>query len=442
MINEILELAKAQPFLVGGVGTVLTSAGLYIIRDIPVRITRAIGRAMVSTIFVDTKNDYYEHISHQVWRYRIPWMFRSYEPADKDHEEFDTQVYLNPGYGSGWGIWKGTLFYFNKEKDEKSVYLEKKMFVRIYSRKIEKINQFVQEACFYQRGEPRQKVYVSAGTYFRRITDKKVRPLSTVFTNAGVVEKVLAGLRNFLDNEQFYIERGIPYKYCIMLYGPPGTGKTSLIHAIASHFQMDINYVTSLGSLGTLLGNRSNRQAITVIEDIDTLSAAKRDSEEENDEDEGMDDDDFTYRYYDKPPQISHFVDGKLVLPEGAALPPPPTRVKPKKDPSDSAMKDLHDALNSMDGFTSSHGQIMVITSNHPERLDHALMRPGRIDMGVEIGPLDFDAGGKMFIAFYGSAGMWLTLKDNYTPTVGAKLQQIFMENDAGGAVAALRGPV
>ncbi len=42
--------------------------------------------------------------------------------------------------------------------------------------------------------------------------------------------------------------------------------------------------------------------------------------------------------------------------------------------------------LNCLDGYAMNEGVIVILTSNHPERLDPALIRPGRIDLHLELG--------------------------------------------------------
>jgi chaperone BCS1 len=40
--------------------------------------------------------------------------------------------------------------------------------------------------------------------------------------------------------------------------------------------------------------------------------------------------------------------------------------------------------LNAIDGVASQEGRVLVMTTNHPEKLDDALVRPGRIDMKIK----------------------------------------------------------
>ena len=46
----------------------------------------------------------------------------------------------------------------------------------------------------------------------------------------------------------------------------------------------------------------------------------------------------------------------------------------------------LDDILNLWDGINETSGRILIISSNHYDQLDPALVRPGRIDIPLEIG--------------------------------------------------------
>ncbi len=57
--------------------------------------------------------------------------------------------------------------------------------------------------------------------------------------------------------------------------------------------------------------------------------------------------------------------------------------------------------LNALDGVASHEGHIVIMTTNHREKLDKALIRPGRIDKEVEVKPASKDQMEKMFKFFY-----------------------------------------
>jgi chaperone BCS1 len=45
----------------------------------------------------------------------------------------------------------------------------------------------------------------------------------------------------------------------------------------------------------------------------------------------------------------------------------------------------LSDLLNALDGLISVHSRIIIMTTNHPEKLDPALIRYGRVDHKIEL---------------------------------------------------------
>jgi chaperone BCS1 len=80
--------------------------------------------------------------------------------------------------------------------------------------------------------------------------------------------------------------------------------------------------------------------------------------------------------------------DKEMVAPE--VTPSGKQIVRNKGDKSDSRnmfnLADLSDILNAVDGMFSAHGRILIATTNRPDILDPALIRPGRIDLNIEIG--------------------------------------------------------
>jgi len=56
-----------------------------------------------------------------------------------------------------------------------------------------------------------------------------------------------------------------------------------------------------------------------------------------------------------------------------------------KKEEIDEDPITLDDILNLWDGIEENTGRILVISSNHYDKLDPALVRPGRIDLSIEM---------------------------------------------------------
>jgi chaperone BCS1 len=93
----------------------------------------------------------------------------------------------------------------------------------------------------------------------------------------------------------------------------------------------------------------------------------------------------------------------------------------------------LHEILNSMDGMQTPDGLKFIVTTNHLDKLDPAIVRPGRIDDVIEVGPHLIESARRMFTAFYGRGGI-----DGYSPRTGAELQQMFSTMMAEDAEAEL----
>ncbi|KAI0195443.1 P-loop containing nucleoside triphosphate hydrolase protein [Astrocystis sublimbata] len=191
------------------------------------------------------------------------------------------------------------------------------------------------------------------------------RPLTTVHMAKAVKEDLVADIERYNSKEcrKFYESRAIPYRRGYLLYGPPGTGKTSLCLGLASHFTTDIYFLHMPSVKGdndlSFLFHRLPTQCFVVLEDIDAVGL-KRDE------------------------------------------------ILPKNSDNSSAMITnkirrctLSGLLNALDGITSSQGRIVLMTTNHIDRLDPALVRPGRVDKKVFLGPLGKEAAREMFVRFY-----------------------------------------
>ncbi|KAL5752605.1 hypothetical protein ACOSQ2_023112 [Xanthoceras sorbifolium] len=174
---------------------------------------------------------------------------------------------------------------------------------------------------------------------------------------------VIEDLNRFVKRKEFYKRVGRAWKRGYLLYGPPGTGKSSLVAAVANYLKFDI-YDLQLANimrdsdLRKLLLSTGNR-SILVIEDIDCS--------------------------VDLPDRRSGDELQRTDLPSKAS-----GRNKDKAESSGGKGQfnlTLSGLLNFIDGLWSSCGdeRIIIFTTNHKERLDPALLRPGRMDMHIHM---------------------------------------------------------
>tara|TARA_B100001287_G_scaffold275844_1_gene284684 strand:+ start:1733 stop:3268 length:1536 start_codon:yes stop_codon:yes gene_type:complete len=190
---------------------------------------------------------------------------------------------------------------------------------------------------------------------------------------------VIEQLNFFLENKEWYDTHGIPHTLGFLFYGFPGCGKTSTIKAIANKTRRHIleiplsrvkSYQELLNIFNTCEINQKEipiDQRIYVFEDFDCLLniVKSRDSEDKNENNNKVEN--------QKLDQIlSHLKtdnDNKYK--------------KSDNNNSDDGLKLSH-ILNVFDGLLEMPGRIIIITTNHPEKIDKALLRPGRIDRKIE----------------------------------------------------------
>lgn len=229
---------------------------------------------------------------------------------------------------------------------------------------------------FVERDGSRTIIYrgqrCSSGATFSwsRCMSRPPRPLDTVILDDAQKQGFLADIEDYLEKgtAEWYAEHGIPYRRGYLLSGPPGTGKSSLCFAVAGKLGLKI-YLLNLSSRALdednlyALFSELPRRCILLVEDVDTSD-------------------------------ITHSR-GQSIFPRSAkskaSNPTPKTG-----DTSDEASKNssnenteregitLSSLLNVLDGVAASEGRILVMTTNHPEKLDDALLRAGRVDMQIE----------------------------------------------------------
>lgn len=199
------------------------------------------------------------------------------------------------------------------------------------------------------RDSDRTVIYQNAGGRWMRNQDPRSRrPLDSVVLDGMMRETLVKDVKLFLNSHDYYSQLGVPYRRGYLLHGPPGCGKSSLVMALAGELRLAIcllslsNRSLDDESLNNLL-NTAPMRSIVLLEDIDRAFAHE-------------------------------------------------SRVT------------MSGVLNALDGVAAQEGRLVVMTTNHVERLDAALIRPGRADMKLEIGLLSQHQARQIFHKFYPNA--------------------------------------
>lgn len=199
------------------------------------------------------------------------------------------------------------------------------------------------------------------------------RMMDTVVLPETVKDSLLQDIDHFLESEQFYLDHGMPWHRGYLLYGPPGTGKSSVTEAIATHTTCSI----ALLSLATVesdsvlydLVSEVPKNSVLVIEDVDTVKSSEKRKEED------------------------------------------------ESKSSQNAGVTLGGLLNVLDGLMTPHGLIVIMTTNHRDKLDPALIRSGRVDYEVHLDYMSQEQFANMYAAFGGVGDAPVLKRKNVAPS-------------------------
>lgn len=335
-----------------GIALAATGGIVYSLKSIPNRLWQKIKRNLIYNVKIYQYDELFSILESYLY-HKYNSKYRGVEASLR--EEFATPITINSNEKENDKIsykqeettfivkYRGKNLIITKDKEKldkaqniKDVYFRKYNISGLKAKK--QIDDFLNEAIDFSKSKKEENIIkvCSNSNWGEWLYPKtvKIKPFNKTIINQNVKTSLLKELDEFNNSEQWYINANIPYKRGLCLYGPPGTGKTTLALAIANYtkrkvYCLNLNCIENDSNLPRAFSDMEEN-AILLIEDIDRVFVGRENVRSEC----------------------------KITF---------------------SAL------LNCLDGAFYKHGLITIITTNHIDKLDEALLRTGRIDTKIEI---------------------------------------------------------
>ncbi len=331
----------------GAVALGLVGVVAAALRNVPGALWSQLKRALIVTATLDSRNDLF--VAFIAWlddqrfgqRSRFFTVVQAPATTVEQEDEADDAPQLQyspaPGFHIFWH--SGRLMWMQREIAMNMQVVETIRLGAVLARR--RVLEELLESVARRAGERRANrltLYTVDrwGDEWRLADSKPRRSLDSVVLDEGVARLLHDDIHEFFTRREWYAQMGIPWRRGYLLHGPPGTGKTSAAYALAGELRLKLcalsltNPKLTDNVLSDLLQQTPPRSLI-LIEDIDAFFVARESQ--------------------DRRIQFS-----------------------------------FSGLLNALDGVGAQEGRIVVLTTNHRERLDPALIRPGRIDVEIELG--------------------------------------------------------
>jgi hypothetical protein len=369
--NSYNDVLKDQPILAGAMTLYSMGIATYFLKSLPFTILDFIKNRFLVKVTLHSNDRLFSYFSDWLDEDKIFQCRNFIAEFDMFSNRTEYGVATKIGLGNHLVFYKGRPFLiFRSEKDlDNSQDRKESIAITTFGMTPSRIRTLIAITVPPPELKSNIDIFDSNLNGWRLVGNTDNRTLESVALKDSSALALSSHIDRFINSRDWYKQHGIPYRTGILLEGPPGTGKTSTALALCSLYGATLYTLNLSGHTDSSLNHIMSivqGKAIILIEDIDafTLTQERGGSETES---------------------------------------------------SISKQLTLSGLLNAIDGVTGSGGRILIATTNHIEKLDKALIRPGRFEMILKIDNMDSEVCRKMFKKFYPD----FILPDNFNPRQG-----------------------
>jgi mitochondrial chaperone BCS1 len=352
-----LAQATTSDIFAGGLALGGLGVALATLRALWLRLSGMVGRRVMISLTLDNRSAAYRNF--YLWLEATGALAHARQVRVTDVASVGGEVF-GPAPGLHWFVRDGRLVLFRRHIDEKarvgagpSNRAMEVITLTVPFGSIGLIRGWIRDGASFARSRERigPGLHILRGDWWQSLGDVTGRPLDTVLADDDRVDRLAADVRRFLGARDWYGARGVPWRRGYLLYGPPGTGKSSVIRALATDLRLDIATI-DLGRAGLTDDDlreglfTTPAHALIALEDIDSVFVKRGAG--------------------DKATSVS-----------------------------------FSGLLNAIDGIAAQEGRALFMTTNHRDKLDHALIRPGRADVHMEFGLIGGAAAARLYLRFF-----------------------------------------
>lgn len=215
----------------------------------------------------------------------------------------------------------------------------------------------------------KQEIY-NIGSDFNIISIGQINPTRTfdtlVFNKKNEILNTLESFNKNLNYDNCYIQKNLGF----IVYGVPGSGKTSFIKALCNYFKrdamiFDMTLMSNRTVFSSLFRKSVKQNHVIVFDEFDHIL------EQLNN---------------DKNDTMNHYIELSQLRQKKKII-----KNKDNKNESKELVNevcspvDISFLLTLLDGIVEDEGRIIVATTNSPNKIPKALLRPGRFDIKLEL---------------------------------------------------------
>jgi chaperone BCS1 len=346
-LADALRAQLSNQVVAGAIALGLVGVVAAALHKLPLALWQQLKRSFIVTARLDSRNDVFGAFITWLDDQRFGRTSRLFTVIQAPHAMAEEplasddapRLQYSPAPGFHLFIYRGRLMWMHRDISMNLQVIETITLGALFARRrlLEELLEAAVRHASLQRANKLTLYTVDRfGDEWRLADSKPRRSLDSVVLDAGVAQRLHDDIHGFFARRQWYAQMGIPWRRGYLFFGPPGTGKTSVAFALAGELRLKL-CVLSLTNpkltdnvMADLL-QRTPPRSLILIEDIDAFFNAR--------------------------------------------------------DKQDARVQcSFSGLLNAIDGAGAQEGRIVVLTTNHRERLDAALIRPGRIDVEVELG--------------------------------------------------------